>query len=86
MAKDTAVLSDVSIISLSAVAVYTVLSVVVGFKLGKTKTQKWIITWLIFDAITHFVLVRTKEVYQFMASKIRWGKPVNLRIIRKLAD
>ena len=52
-------LNVVSVCSLSATAVYAASSVALAWWLGKKHTvnEKWIIAWLIYDAIVHFTLV-----------------------------
>ncbi|XP_076095394.1 emopamil-binding protein-like [Mytilus galloprovincialis] len=56
MTANASLINTVTIISLSATAVYLGLSVFLGFYLGRRKrqTEKWIITWLVFDALIHF--------------------------------
>ena len=52
-------LTFTTVVSLAVTAVYAVASVAAGFHLGKNfpPVEKWIIAWLVFDALIHFTLV-----------------------------
>jgi hypothetical protein len=48
-----------SVVSLAATGLYAVVGVAAGFRFGKKlpSVEKWIIAWLVFDALIHFTLV-----------------------------
>ncbi|XP_067669695.1 emopamil-binding protein-like [Haliotis asinina] len=56
-----AIISAVTVISLLVTALYAVISVVTAYSLCKRKSissaiEKWVVSWLVFDAIVHFTL------------------------------
>ncbi|OWF40562.1 emopamil-binding protein-like [Mizuhopecten yessoensis] len=60
MDKDTfqlqSLLSDVTFLSLSFASGLALIGVVTGFYLGKSRGQQCILSWLVYNALTHFVL------------------------------
>lgn len=66
-------ISAVTVVSLLVTAVYAVGSYLLAQILGKKVSQleKWILTWLIFDVLIHFTLVRLSKYDRKYHKQIR---------------
>ncbi|KAK6194898.1 hypothetical protein SNE40_000433 [Patella caerulea] len=51
-------INPVTVVSLATTAVFAVFSIICGFRLKRTLPQieKWVLSWLVFDALTHLTL------------------------------
>lgn len=49
-------LSNVTFLSLSFAATLGLIGIIAGFNFGKTRGQQWTLTWLVYNALTHFIL------------------------------
>ena len=70
-----------TLVSLSITAVYAVGSLAAGFRLGRKcpRVEKWILSWLVFDALIHFTLVTKFHMFDtYIPKRSRRGLLVEL--------
>ncbi|XP_060084080.1 emopamil-binding protein-like [Ylistrum balloti] len=63
-------LSNVTFLSLSFATLLALIGVVTGLYLGKTRGQQWTLAWLVYNALTHFVLEGSFVVFSLRGTVI----------------